>query len=287
MIHRAARSAFPAAVLIGGVLCAALVAAGCAARRPPVEVEVISPTPPTSDEAAPAPVVGKRSVPTLKADAPPIRAVPGRMGSLAPPAAGLPRPVLAVRTAASIPARLEVTVYEVRLPADRIRDLDAVALAAKAASPAALEKVLAELGPTRALYQIDQVVDLAGASIRVGKREPFVTGSRVREGGAFVNSVQYQEVGLILEVATVPAKDAASAAANVLVKGELSAMTEGAAEVAKGTKAAVIRNASFTATVPADMGGPFVMLSADASSADADGKAIAYVWRSRISEVRP
>ncbi len=284
MTLRAARSAFSAAVLIGGVLCAALVAAGCAARKAPVEVKVISPTSPTSDEAAPAPVVDKRPVPTLKADAPPIRAVPGRVN---PPASSPPRPVLAVRSAAAIPARLEVTVYEVRVPADRIRDLNAVALAAKAATPADLEKVLAELGPTRALYQIDQVVDLAGASLRVGKREPFVTGSHVRDGGGFVNTIQYQEVGLILDLSAAPAKDAAGAVANVLVKGELSAITEGGAEISKGIKAAVIRNASFTATVPVDTGGPFVMLSADASSTDADGRAVAYVWRSRISEVRP
>ncbi|MBE3068924.1 MAG: hypothetical protein IMZ66_01670 [Planctomycetes bacterium] len=277
-----------AAVAVGGLLCAALLAPGCAARKAPQTFEGISETPATSAEpevaiSAPEPRQGPPLPPARVTPIPPQPREKTPDAAARKPARGSPQ----AAPAAEYPVRFETTVYEVRVPADRLKALDAAALTARAATPEYLEKALAELGPTRALYRIDQIVNLYGASIRVGKREPVVTGSRVTDSGAVIRTVQYEDVGLILDITAAPAGDAGGKGINVALKGELALIGEGGAEIAENVKASVTYNVTFSGMVPLALGRPFVTLSADVSAAGADGKAVAFVWRGRFSEARP
>ncbi len=95
---------------------------------------------------------------------------------------------------------LEALVYEVRVPADKIAQFDANALAA-AAGPAELEKALSAAGQTRLLYRMDQSVRLSGEQIGVQSGTPMVFMSRLSELGETINTVQYTSVGVILKFA--------------------------------------------------------------------------------------
>lgn len=174
-------------------------------------------------------------------------------------------------------ARFQATIFEVRLPADGIGRLDAKALVASAATPADLEKALAALGKTTILYKVDQTVSLAKDTVTINKREPFVTASRVLDGGQTVNTIQYQEVGAMFHVAGQPA--ATSAAMDVTLRVEMSALTDSTTNISENVKAPTVRNIIMGHNGPVEGGRPVVMVSADASSKDAQGNAIAYVCR--------
>lgn len=287
--HAARFFSVAAAVAVVGLLCAALLAPGCAARKAPQTIEGITETPAVSAEPA---VATSAPEPRQGPNLPPARVtpIPPQPREKTPDAVATRKPAPGspqAAPAAQYPVRFETTVYEVRVPADRLKELDAAALTPRAATPEDLEKALAELGPTRALYRIDQIINLYGASIRLSKREPVVTGSRVREDGGVVNMVQHQEVGLIVDIAVAAAADAKGEGLNVILKGELAALSEGRAEITKSFKAPVVYSVAFSGTVPLALGRPFVTLSADLSAAGADGKAVAFVWRGRFSEARP
>jgi hypothetical protein len=86
----------------------------------------------------------------------------------------------AAPAAAAGSAGLHVTVYETRLPADRVAGLDVAALLAKADTTAGLQAALSKLGQTRILYHAYQLTALSGQTrIHLLSRRPFVAQSRV------------------------------------------------------------------------------------------------------------
>jgi len=178
-------------------------------------------------------------------------------------------------------ARFQVTIYEVRVGAERIDALNADALAAKAETPDALEKALSAVGETKAMYVIDQTVNLADDRIRLSKREPFVTNTRVSESGRRMNAVQYEEVGAIFAITG----EAGDEGLDVKVAIEMSAMTDGGTEVAPGVGAMVVRSVELGRTGPVHFGRPEVLVAVDASARNAKAGAVAYVCRLVFSKV--
>jgi len=176
-------------------------------------------------------------------------------------------------------ARFQATVYEVRLPGDRITGLDAKALAAAGD----LRKTLEGLGVTKALYQIDQNVDLAESRITIGKDEPMVTATRKTQTGQVINAVRYQSVGAVFQISVKPTAQGLHATVAV----EVAALTESPSRIMENVPAMTIRNTTMGHDGPVELGRPVVMLSADASSRDADGNAIACVCRVVFSEATP
>jgi hypothetical protein len=92
------------------------------------------------------------------------------------------------------PARFEATVFEVQIPENRIADLDAQSLENQAGTAQSLVKALAEFGPTKTLYKVDQTVNLFGESITLGTSQPMVTGTRMTDSGQVNNSITYCRV---------------------------------------------------------------------------------------------
>ena len=222
------------------------------------------------------------SPPAAKA-APPAEATPGN----APPKAAAP--ATPPKAPAEIaPARFEATAYEVLVPADRAGKLDSAALTAKAADPDDLCKALAEFGPTRILYRVDQPVNLYSENIMIGSREPMVTATRKTDTGQSINTVQYQQVGLIVNIsAGPPPKDSDRKGPDVQMKIELAAIGRSDAEVSPQAKTAVIRNVSIDHSEPLRFGRPFVMLNVTYPPKDEKGSVVVFVIRSRFSEIKP
>ena len=176
-------------------------------------------------------------------------------------------------------ARFQATIWETRLPAERIGTVDAKALA----SADDVQKALEGLGATRALYKVDQVIDLAKARIKVGKSEPFVTSAHATQMGGTINSVQYQEVGAIFQVSAKPTDRGLEAKVEV----EMSALTDSATPIADKVPAMSIHNVALGHDGLVELGRPVVMASVDASTRDAQGGAIAYICRIVFSAPAP
>lgn len=100
-------------------------------------------------------------------------------------------PVQSLDEAASA-VRLQATIHEVRVPPEKLGQLDAARLAKTDFS-----NHPSDLGSARALYVVDQKVSLAGDHLMVGSQEPMVTASRMTDRGQKVNTVQYNSLGAI------------------------------------------------------------------------------------------
>jgi hypothetical protein len=167
--------------------------------------------------------------------------------------------------------RLQATIYEMRVPPERIAALDAAKLA-----KADFAKAPPDLGQPRALYRIDQRVNLSGDSIVVGTQEPMVTSTRVTDSGKKVSSVSYNSVGAIVDF---KAERRGPRRLQVTSTIELSSRTESPVTISDGVTSPVIRKANMSMKGPVNLGEASVLVSADASSLDKDGKAVVYVVR--------
>ncbi|MCX6904442.1 MAG: hypothetical protein NTW03_13365 [Verrucomicrobia bacterium] len=186
------------------------------------------------------------------------------------------------------PARFEATVYEVEVPETRIAELEAPALEAKAGTPQDLAKALAEFGKARVLYKIDQPVNLCGENITLGTREPMITGSRRTETGTTINTITYQEVGLIVNLATSPSPpDAPRGVLPVQVNFELSVLADSGVEIAPTVKATRIRNLHLNHSETPRFGKPLVLLNVSAPPGSDKVLPVAYVVRYVFREVKP
>jgi hypothetical protein len=99
---------------------------------------------------------------------------------------------------ASGATNFEATVFELRVPENRVADLDARTLEAKAATAQSLLKTLEEVGSTKVLYRVDQTVNLFGESINIGTNEPLLTGTQTTPIGATLNTVTYHNICLTI-----------------------------------------------------------------------------------------
>ncbi|KPK48320.1 MAG: hypothetical protein AMK72_07270 [Planctomycetes bacterium SM23_25] len=179
------------------------------------------------------------------------------------------------------PVRFQAAIYEVRLKADRLAHLDAERLAAKAGTGVDFEKTLADMGEARALYRVDQMVNLTDDRIHIGKREPFVATTRASRDGNVVSMIQYEHVGVLFGFSGRLTEQGPDVKLDI----EMSSLTDSATEVSGGVKAVTTRKAVLGRNGPIRLGRPEVLVSADASAEGADGDVLAYVCRIVFSEV--
>ncbi|HEX3356389.1 MAG TPA: M56 family metallopeptidase [Tepidisphaeraceae bacterium] len=173
------------------------------------------------------------------------------------------------------------TIYDLRLPADKIGQIDLDALNAAAATPAGFEKALAELGTMRPLYHTDQTVRLASDTITIGTQTPIVTASRTDGSGHASNIVSYQETGAHFSIA---GKSNEADKIECDLKIELSTISASSAEIATSVKASLFRTSTMLHKGIVVAKKPFVVLSADAATADENGKAVVYIARVTLGE---
>jgi len=185
-------------------------------------------------------------------------------------------------------AHFEAAVYEVQVPAASAGELDGNTLAAKAATAEDLRKALADFGPTKILYTVDQPVNLYSDCLTIGSREPFVVQARMTESGAIIKTVQYQQVGLIINMrAGPPPRDSKRRDPDVQMKIELSALCDSGREIGPGIKAAIVRSVSIDHSEPLQYGRPFIMLNTSYPPQGEKASPVAYVIRGVFSKVQP
>ncbi|HEY4329615.1 MAG TPA: M56 family metallopeptidase, partial [Phycisphaerae bacterium] len=171
---------------------------------------------------------------------------------------------------------LDATIYDVRMPVDKIGQLDLDALTKAAATAGGFEKALAELGTSLPLYRANQSVRLSGDSITIGTQTPYITNTQVSNRGEAINSVSYTSTGAVFNIA---GKNAAPGNVELDLSIELSTMSEGATAISNNVKAALFRRTTMSHKGQIVPRQPFVVVSVDAAAVDSNGKAVAYIAR--------
>jgi hypothetical protein len=178
------------------------------------------------------------------------------------------------------PARLEVTIYEVQVPEDRTADLYTLSLEPRAATAQSLAQALAEFGKTKVLYRIDQSVNLYSESISLVTSEPMVTGTRISSTGTALNTVTYQNVGLVVNIsASAPQKDSPRKGLATQVSFTLAAIVDNDVIIAPNVKASSIRKVQINHSELPRFGKPVVQLNVSAPAGDDSTFSTAYVVR--------
>jgi beta-lactamase regulating signal transducer with metallopeptidase domain len=186
------------------------------------------------------------------------------------------------------PARFEATVYEVQVPADLAGKLDSAALSAKAADPDALRAALAEFGPTKVLYRVDQPVNVFSENITIESREPMVVNVRKTDTGQSIRTVQYMQLGLTISIAAgPPPKESDRKGFDVRMRIEVASLGEGSVELTPQVKSPVFRNVSISHSSTLQYGRPFVILNVTYPTKDEKASATVFVMRTVFSEIKP
>ncbi|MCX5683824.1 MAG: hypothetical protein NT049_09080, partial [Planctomycetota bacterium] len=132
----------------------------------------------------------------------------------------------------------------------------------RSGDPDALRAALAEFGPTKILYRVDQPVNVFQENIMVGSSEPMVTSSRKTDTGQTVNTVSYNNVGLIISIAAgQPPKDSDRKGLDVRMQIEVASIGESGVELTPKVKSAVIRKVSISHSAGLQYARPLVMLN--------------------------
>jgi hypothetical protein len=174
------------------------------------------------------------------------------------------------------PARFEATVYEVRVPEDRIASLDARSLEAKAGTAQALTKALGEFGQTKVRYKVDQTVNLFRDTITLADNGPMVTGPRI------------QNVGLRIDIsASTPVSDGKRKVPNTQVVFHLAALDDSSFGLASNLRFKPVRIINLRHSEVPRFGQPCVQLNVSAGTSEPAAQATAYVVRYVFSETGP
>jgi beta-lactamase regulating signal transducer with metallopeptidase domain len=170
----------------------------------------------------------------------------------------------------------DATIYDVRLPADKLGLLDANDLAKASGTAADFEKALAAFGPIQPLYRVNQSVRLTKDRISIGTEVPVITNSQVTGNGKTINSVSYQNTGAIF---TLAGKPISSSNVDVNLGIEVSAISDGGAAISENVKASLFRVATLSYKGPVTPDKSFVILSFNGGTRDEEGRAVAYIAR--------
>jgi beta-lactamase regulating signal transducer with metallopeptidase domain len=171
---------------------------------------------------------------------------------------------------------MDVTIYDVRLPADQLGLLDRNDLAKAAATAAGFEKALAAFGPVEPLYRVDQSVRLTKDRIVIGTQVPVITNSQTTGNGKTINSVSYQNTGAIF---TLAGKPVSSGNVDLNLDIEVSAISDGGTAISENVKASLFRTATLSSKGHVTPDQPFVILSFNGGTRDEAGRAVAYIAR--------
>jgi hypothetical protein len=183
------------------------------------------------------------------------------------------------------PARFESTVYELEIPENRIAELDAEKLESSAATPQSLAGALAAFGAPKVLYKMDQTVNLYGENITLGTQEPMVSGTSINARGMRVNSITYQNVGLITRIAAAaPLIAGRIVDLKVQLNFQLSAIVPSNVELSDGVPASRIRTVALSQSGTPKFGKPSVLVTVSAAGAGEKSPPVAYIVRYQFTQ---
>lgn len=207
----------------------------------------------------------------------------------------------------------DATVYTLKLPGDQIARIDTDELNKAAGKIDDFEKALAKYGKPKALYRANQSVKLEYDDIQIGAQMPYVSGSSMPRGGGGgmggtggmggmggsavpamggatgriandprrVNSVSYTSIGAQFHLeGSVENNKAIKLKLNI----QLSVMSESTTTLSDAIKAPIFSNTTLVQNGPVEPNKPFVIMSIDSATRDADGAATAYIARINLGE---
>lgn len=177
-----------------------------------------------------------------------------------------------------LPVRFQATVFTIDAPVDRIAGLDARALAAAATSAPALETSLKTIGTVRALYRVDQCIDLRSrALITISSSVPLVTMTPAA-GSPRPPTVERQMLGTKFGVhSAVDPGDAPTGALPVSISVDISAMSDSPGGQ-DGVQTRVTRTISQSNGGLITLGRPVVLVAADGAGDGASRATAAAVF---------
>ena len=182
-------------------------------------------------------------------------------------------------------ARFQAVVFEVKIPDNRIAAFDAQRIGNQTRTAEDFEKTLRTFGDVKTLYRVDQTVSLREADrIVISEKVPVVTARRQTPGGQGINTVQYQDVGVIFQLAA-PSKDAAAGSGHPL-DVELAVATDGAAEITPGISSKNFRNIQLSCGPLTEFGKPYAAASIDSAAREKGQTPTAYVCRVVLDPVQ-
>jgi hypothetical protein len=186
------------------------------------------------------------------------------------------RPALALVEGPS--CDFDATVYEIRLPPDQIGKIDKDALTKAAGNAADFEKELAKFGESRPLYRANQAIRLGGESyVQIGNNVAYITNSQITAAGQTINSVGYTSVGAIFDVVS---KVGDEGMINIDLSVQVSTLEPDAGvPISANVNAPVFRRAILQGSKQVQPERPFVVVTADSTAPDKNGKAVAYMAR--------
>jgi beta-lactamase regulating signal transducer with metallopeptidase domain len=183
------------------------------------------------------------------------------------------------------PARFEATVYELEIPENRIADLDAAKLESSAATPQSLAGALAAFSVPKVLYKVDQTVNLYGENITLGTQEPTVSGTTMNARGMRVNSIMYQNVGLITRIAAAaPLIAGRNADLKVQLNFQLSVIVPSNVKLSDGVPASSVRTVALSQSGTPKFGKPSILVTVSAAAAGEKSPPVAYIIRYQFTQ---
>lgn len=171
---------------------------------------------------------------------------------------------------------VDAIIYDVRMPGNKIGQLDVESLTRFAATSESFEKALSDLGTVVPLYRLNQTVRLAQDTITVGNSAPYVAGVRYTRGGQAMNTVLYSNVGAVLNIL---GKARADQSMDVDLILQVTSLTESTTEISAGLKAQMFRNSKMAHRGTIKPNQPFVIVNA---TVDASGQTLAYIIRGTL-----
>ena len=116
----------------------------------------------------------------------------------------------------------------------------------------------------------------------------MVTGTRMTESGQAINTITYQQVGLIVNLSANPVPpDAPRKLPDTQVDFRLAVLTDSGVELAPKVKASSARNVELSHSETPKLGKACVLLNVSAATGSAASPATAYVVRYVFNETKP
>jgi hypothetical protein len=189
-------------------------------------------------------------------------APPAQEGEGAPTAPAKPKRI----APKPMPARFQATVFQLDIAADQIAALDAKSLVSKVTTAPALEVALKGLGSARALYRVDQGIDLRTRSQLTIQSNVPVISSVSTVGDKKSTSVSRESLGAKFNLQSgLDAEDDLTGAIPLAITVEISALADSGVEIG-GASAKVHRSVSQTNGGTMTLGKPVILIAADGVS---------------------
>ena len=177
-------------------------------------------------------------------------------------------------------ARLKAEIYQVRVEAAPLGAIDSKSLARHAGSPAKMLQALSETGSARVLYRFDQPVDLASDTLQLQTVEPIVSASRRTPNGQTFNSIQYQSVGVKIQLTSRSIEGGRkSNPPEITFAVDLNALIPTDVEATPGQKMPSIQTLSLTHREGLEPGRPRIMIATRSASESGSTTQWVYVIR--------